>query len=83
MSEMVDRIANAIWQDDLRNGRWRPEPAADEGTLMDSYRSSARAAIKAMREPLDGIAEAMNRHASNGMVDWRDLHEAMIDEMLK
>lgn len=39
-------------------------------------------AIKAIREPTEDVAEIMSRHASNGMVDWRDLHKAFIDASL-
>jgi hypothetical protein len=76
-SEMVARVAAAL----------RGLPVRDrsaEGGELDNLRlrEAARAAIAAMREPTDDVSERMSAHASNGMVDWRDLHYAMIDAAL-
>jgi hypothetical protein len=42
----------------------------------------ARAALAELRDLTEHVAEVMSKHASNGMVDWRDLHAAMIDAIL-
>jgi hypothetical protein len=54
-----------------------------EAALQQFLEVLAMDAIAAMREPTEALAEVMNAHASNGMVDWRDLHTAMLDEALK
>ena len=65
---------------------WAMREASDRAGLeltFDACAPLARAAVEALREPTDALAEVMNHHASNGMVDWRELHKAMIDEILK
>lgn len=48
-----------------------------------NYVHAATFAIEAMRHLDDATSETMSRHAGNGMVDWRDLHSAMIDAALE
>lgn len=85
MSEMVDRVARALFQrdvdEDICDGTWEESPA-----LHEKFFADARAAIAAMREP----ASAMQDEAV-GVLDSHDVgsHEAgivwraMIDEALK
>lgn len=62
-----------------------------DGEYMDRYIAAhwkehvhaAEFAIGALRHLSDGVDEAMSRHASNGMVDWRDIHTSLIEEILK
>lgn len=83
MSETVERVAKFF---DPRAWQLTPKTPADE-KVIDHWkhvaRLKARNAIAAMRVPPEDIAEIMSAHASNGMVDWRDLHEAFIDAALK
>jgi hypothetical protein len=49
MSEMVDRVAEALWVANSKDrfGKW----GGLEGQWKDKWRADARAAIEAMREP--------------------------------
>lgn len=57
---------------------WEHEPTY----VKEIYLDSARAAIEVLRNPTDAIRNVMNKHAYNSMVDWDDLHCAMIDAIL-
>lgn len=74
MNEMVERVASVLFEYAQQH---------DSPFHQESWLQYARAAIEAMREPTEHVSEAMSLHAANGMVDWRDLHKAMIDEALK
>lgn len=70
MSEMVERVAKAMWEKTYTSP-WRSKAAGDD--LTQEYLDMARAAIEALREP----TEAMRR--INGSANW----QAMIDKALK
>lgn len=98
MSEMVERVARALalsvgaaivgpgQSRAMREFGW-----SGDGNHFEQYVNShwkdyvhaATFAIEAMRNVSDEVSEVMNRHASNGMVDWRDLHGAMIEAVLE
>lgn len=81
MSEMVERVAVVLATiERAKRSSIKPE---DNPNYAPFWVAVARAAIASMREPTEALSEAMNAHASNGTVDWRDLHNAMIDEVLK
>lgn len=71
---MVERVARAIYEG--RNGRgaraWGSQPNAHK----EPYRSDARAAIEAMREPTDEMiiegVETLNHSLGDGSVMDRD-----------
>lgn len=80
MSEMIERVAKAIFASDMK---WAPvlEHQFEENKIV--YLKAARAAIEAMREPTEIMIEASNRewdgrmsHRSSGA--W----QAMIDAAL-
>lgn len=84
MSEMVEKVARAIWLSETSDG-WTDDP--DErmhdwsGKLIrpDAFHAAARAAIEAMREP----TEAMTDHPSYTAGEWsRYTLEAAIDAAL-
>lgn len=73
MSEMVERVAQAICGDD--------NPA----NILEIHRHRARAAIAAMREPTEGMVEAGQNSGviyDAGLVPHH-VWQAMIDEALK
>lgn len=72
MSEMVERVARAIYAHDFML------PVGWEGSQI-----IARAAIAAMREPLPEMAEAGRQHINCGNGDAEPVWEAMIDEALR
>lgn len=93
MSEMVERVARAQWNLDLK---WGSRPGWDDADpeQRSAAMDLARAAIEAMREPTDGmIGEAMIQpHPSvadaggvieQGRAAIRIDYQAMIDEALK
>jgi hypothetical protein len=77
MSEMVDRVAEALKTAYRAGGRHSPNPQLDDD--IDAY--IARAAIAAMREPTQAMVDApgnpYNRHEFEN--NWK----AMIDEALR
>ena len=77
MSEMVERVAMALCDE-----RWRGDwPKLNEGERED-WRGAARAAIAAMREPIEAmINSAHDRIAGEGEI--ADVWRAMIDEALR
>lgn len=80
MSEMVERMARAmatvLFEDADVYWGLDPIPVAVEKFWQD-YDPAARAAIKAMREPTEGMISAALDD------DCRDIWTAMIDEALK
>lgn len=85
MDSMVERVARAICKTRFLNGGDEDDDGWDSATpgIQSDYMANARAAIEAMREPTDAMREIMGSHASNGMVNWDDYHDAMIDAALK
>ncbi len=73
MSEMVERVAQAIWSARHPGLAWTSVPCV----IKRSYRSGARAAIQAMREPTEEMIQAAWAEVLPGHV-WR----AMIDTAL-
>lgn len=71
---MIERVAKAIANEAFA----KCDMAVNEFVAI----TLAKAAIAAMREPTEEIREAMNSCAGNGMIDWEDLHKALIDEVL-
>ncbi len=70
---MVEEVAEAIWLS--RGLKWREAPQ----TLQELAREEARAAIRAMREPSEAMADAGQREYGHApSVIWR----AMIDAAL-
>lgn len=65
MSEMIDRVAQAICGDD--------NPA----NVLAIHRTRARAAIEAMREPTDAMSDAAAERP--GQMSYTDVWQAMID----
>ena len=88
MTDLIERVAKAIYED--RNGAgcmpWRRREKAHK----EPYRSDARAAIAAMREPTEGMIDAFHT-AAYLRVEWgedpmvensEDAYRAMIDAAL-
>ena len=79
MSEMVERVARAIWQESVGRAEWykwktfRPDAW---GRCLSM--AQARAAIEAMREPTETMEEAA-RYAEGAHA----IYTTMIDETLK
>ena len=73
MSQMVDRVARALCEDDYQ-GTW----LYIDNIAQEGYRKQARAALAAMREPTEAMINST--WASSGDIRaWR----AFIDEALK
>jgi hypothetical protein len=53
MSEMVERVALALWKDRYPDDEWNETDRRD-------FEGHARAAIEAMREPTQQMLDAMN-----------------------
>ena len=86
MSEMVERVARAICKAKGQNPddpRWIRYPGPTyEGIAWHAHEDSARAAIAAMREPIEAmINSAHDRIAGEGEI--ADVWCAMIDEALR
>lgn len=87
MSEMIERVASAIWAARQEvHGQWPDDgPYEDQpAQVRDWVRAEARAAIAAMREPAE---EQFDQVSDTGRM-WRDLtsrevYQAMIDGALK
>jgi len=91
MSEMIERVAEAIYLAHIKNyaglakqpeGKW--EQLAD--WQKDYGRAQARAAIEAMREPTDAMIEAGWQDGMAGFGEGEECEpvwHAMIDEALK
>lgn len=81
MNEMVERIARAIMLADGHNNPENPPrfPTDFSAKEASEYRSAARAAIAAMREPTEAMLAASGRlnHPRDAEI-WR----AMIDAVL-
>lgn len=88
MSEMVERVARAMWLDQImHDGFPSPHPTWEEmkegNHIKELVRSNARAAIAAMREPTSEMRLAGDRlggfrNDANAAERWR----AMIDVAL-
>jgi hypothetical protein len=86
MSEMVERVARAIWEKQRSkigdpnglNARLEWKDKAVPAQFWDSYFDDSRAAISAMREPTLEMISAGNK-------EWvpAKVFRAMIDEILK
>lgn len=74
MSEMVERVARAMFEAD-RGGSW--DDVRENSKAM--WRSFARAAIEAMREPTEAMINVGWRSMNDERLPW----EVMIDAALK
>lgn len=85
MSEMVERVARAIFEDEYRE----PNSLRPDYTIVDNYyRRTARAAIQAMREPTDEMESvgfnAAHQYCFEGdPPDFKEGWRAMIAAALK
>ena len=91
MSEMIERVAKAIYEEDDPWHKAWPWPDLNEKQgSADAYRRIAAAAIKAMHEPTpdmvaSGVNQALNgvRPIGFSVKDYvAELHGAMIDAAL-
>jgi len=83
MSEMVERVAEALFAERFRN---RPLYDYQDSIEKEEYRRQARAAISAMRVPTNPMAAVY--HDVVDTEKWiqimpEDIWKAMIDEALK
>lgn len=82
MSDMVERVAMAIFDQMHDGGYDNPYSASEETKTF--YRKLARAAIEAMREPTELMVYAGHDVAEEaGKSGVRFAYTAMIDEALK
>jgi hypothetical protein len=89
MSEVVERVARAMWESEPIIYGWSHSERKKHGTWdaavkndcygVGIYRGFARAAIEAMGEP----TEAMCRAGRQAQPTVTYIYEAMIDEALK
>lgn len=88
MSEMVDRVARAIYLSPLGGHDDPSAPRWDElrESHKDGFRDNARAAIEAMRLPTEAMVDAADtkdietcQYCASGQEHW----QAMIDQALK
>lgn len=91
MSEMVERVAQALFDRECQRAKLRGRSSHHkEGTLVvnmppsyrDDYLSDARAAIEAMREPTEGMADQIIYSQLETIQQGEDLWRAMIDAAL-
>lgn len=80
MTEMIERVAKAIWDSEF-SSKWRdPSYGSTDGDEVGLCIHRAKAAIDAMREPTDAMIKAFyvdNYGDADGA--W----QSMIDEALK
>lgn len=77
MSEMVERVAEAIWQIEMKEG---------EGVARfphEYWTHAARVAIEVMREPTQAMCKAPTWDDHVGTGDTRAIWQEMITEALK
>ena len=79
---MIERVARALFQrdvdEDVCDGTWE-----DNETLHESFRADARAAILAMREPIEAMCDAGNDAWPSYIdCDSASVYRAMIDAAL-
>lgn len=80
MSEMIERVARAIFGELWGAGDWEsidaggPEVPKSMRGLTDGCRDAARAAIEAMREPTEGQYEALS---ATGLM-WREMNSKLV-----
>jgi hypothetical protein len=79
MSEMIERVAKAMALK-ANGGDWDVHYTADQ---RDLWRLRARAAINAMREPTEAMAEFPTWDSNIGTGDTREIWREMIDEALR
>lgn len=78
MTPEIERLAAAARAEvDRQDGKYEPGTASAERATQ-----IVRVVLEALREPTEELSEFMSQQAANGMVDWRDLHRAMIDHVL-
>jgi len=79
MNEMIETVARAIYE--KRNGTGcKPWPRLPR-SHQDPYRSDARAAIEAMRDPTEAMWGAViDSPAKLRRSDWRDMIDAALNE---
>ena len=91
MSEMVERVARAIWQESVGRADWyKWETFRPDAWGRCLSMAQARAAIEAMREPTEAMIEAARNEDDPGFCDepgfaapHKDAWQAMIDAALK
>lgn len=79
ISELAGAIVASFEKDDPVGVK--PVPP-DFNDAIDGYydlKNAVRAMLEALRHPTEKVREIMCGHASNGMVNWEDYHNAMID----
>ena len=82
MSEMIERVAKAIYEEDDPWHKAWPWPNLNESQgSPEPYRRIAAAAIKAMREPSEAMIEA-GQQRSDETITAVDVYRAMIDAAL-
>jgi hypothetical protein len=87
MSEMVERVARVLQRqhhncDASAAAEWGKD--SEDDCYQNAYRSDARAAIAAMREPTDGmlkVCEGMDLHIAQ-TPSYGEAYTAMIDAAL-
>ena len=92
MSEMIERVAKAIYEEDDPWHKAWPWPNLNESQgSPEPYRRIAAAAIRAMRDPSDAILDVMHDRIqilvdpakrTADIQNNRDLWQAMIDAAL-
>ncbi|MBR2268746.1 hypothetical protein [Sphingobium sp.] len=81
MSEMIERVAKAIYEEDDPWHKAWPWPNLNESQgSPEPYRRIAAAAIKAMREPSEAMIEAGQQ--TDETITAVDVYRAMIDAAL-
>ena len=80
MSEMVERVARAMFEDDQFD--YEPKmPTWEETGVREEYRRKARIAIGAMREPTVAMRACFIRFLSEDL-DYDEMYRRMIDVAL-
>ena len=75
---MIERVAQAFYKH-FFEGDWPPETEVDIGMGADDFREAARAAIEAMREPTEAMAETVVDD-DDAKAIWRDMIDAALKE---
>jgi hypothetical protein len=80
MTDLIERVAKAIYED--RNGAGCMPWGRRDEAHKEPYRSDARAAIEAMREPTEEMGKAGADHVRNVSGGMSGIYRAMIDAAL-
>ncbi|MFL5063468.1 MAG: hypothetical protein ACJ8FU_08690 [Xanthobacteraceae bacterium] len=78
MSEMVERVARAIYGAYRGASDWEEDNYRMDESVRQEWREVARAAIEAMGEPIAGICAALAVAIASGVSDEQKIRDVIV-----